>query len=221
LRGTVVLYNYNDSLLADNSGVLVQLDGTSYSAMSDAAGFWTISNLPSRTYNMTFSKQGFGSVRGQESFLGGATLWYNNPPQPIRLIQPSRDSIIFDEMLYSTTSNVRLALYLHTNYQASRSYQYLIILSGKRPNLDPNNKSSYLNLSTNNPSVTSKSDSTTSYTMSYFAWDQLLQGFSSHDTMYVRLFPVTEFYTSYDPDTQVPSYTCVGAGSNVLSAVIP
>src|SRR5256885_16188600 len=63
LKGTVGLYNAHGMEISDRSGVLIQAEGTNFSAISDSAGNWSIHDLPSQTYSISFSKNGFGTVK--------------------------------------------------------------------------------------------------------------------------------------------------------------
>ncbi|MDP4199941.1 MAG: carboxypeptidase-like regulatory domain-containing protein [Bacteroidota bacterium] len=53
------------------SGVTVALEGTGYSAMSDDSGYFTLKNVPSGTYNVRFSKPGYGDVRWMSTTVTG------------------------------------------------------------------------------------------------------------------------------------------------------
>jgi len=71
LTGGITLTDYRDQYKSDKSGVLVQLDCTSFSAITDTAGLWIIHNLPSKTYSLTFSKEGCSTWKDESySFLG-------------------------------------------------------------------------------------------------------------------------------------------------------
>src|SRR6478609_2741609 len=81
LIGTVYLSDHRGRSMTNHSGVTVQIEGTSFSAVSDVNGNWVIHNLPTRTYAITFSKPGFYIRRNPSyTFVGG---------EPVRYIDPS------------------------------------------------------------------------------------------------------------------------------------
>jgi hypothetical protein len=69
-----------DSVSPDQSGVLVKLEGTNISALTNAKGEWKLEDVPSRTYTVTFSKPGYGTVIDFDyRHLGGAPTLYADP----------------------------------------------------------------------------------------------------------------------------------------------
>jgi hypothetical protein len=216
LKGNIVLVDYNDKPITNKSGVLVQLDGTSFSATTDAAGYWTIENLPSRTYNLTFSKPGFSSIRGQEAFLGGATVWYNDPSYPIYIPQPSRDTVILDGILFGKL----WGLYIHSLRKIVKDPAYFLIITGNQPHLDAADAKSYRNYQVRYANALSSPDSL-SMVVYVYNTDEIFNGFSSGDTIYFRLYPTTGSFRYSDPDTDLNVYVGIGPGSNELSATMP
>jgi hypothetical protein len=63
LYGVTQLMISNDSIAEDQSGILVSAEGTSYSTLTDKDGNWKLAGLPTRNYNLSFSKQGYGTFR--------------------------------------------------------------------------------------------------------------------------------------------------------------
>jgi hypothetical protein len=91
LKGTVSLYDSHFNLVSDKSGVLVQAEGTSFSGISDTGGNWIIHDLPTRTYSLSFSKSGYGTMKNTSfSFVGGGTVLYDglNGNNQMTLSQP-------------------------------------------------------------------------------------------------------------------------------------
>src|ERR1043165_5836971 len=77
LIGKITLTDHTGKPIANKSGALVQIDGTSYSAVTDSNGDWEIHNLPSRTYSLSISKDGFVTFHDPSyAFLGGGTTRY-------------------------------------------------------------------------------------------------------------------------------------------------
>ena len=48
---------------SSSAGVTVALDSTTFSTMTDSAGFWRLNNVPAGNYDVTISKSGFGLFR--------------------------------------------------------------------------------------------------------------------------------------------------------------
>jgi hypothetical protein len=99
LRGTVGLFDSHGNLVADKSGVRIEAEGTSHSAISDSLGNWTIHDLPTRTYSVSFSKEGYGTMKNTSfSFVGGGVVVYNQN-SPTYLLQPASYMIVLDSVL--------------------------------------------------------------------------------------------------------------------------
>src|SRR5438094_9938499 len=56
--------NGNPIVLADASGVEASIDGTSLNGITDKNGRCIISNVPPGAYYFTFTKEGFGMMKG-------------------------------------------------------------------------------------------------------------------------------------------------------------
>jgi len=63
ITGTVLLYNNEGTVNADNSGITVSIDNNNVSTKTGADGKWTLDSIPSGTYDITYSKDGYGSVK--------------------------------------------------------------------------------------------------------------------------------------------------------------
>lgn len=148
LKGTVGLYDSHGNQLADKSGVMVQAEGTSLSAISDTAGNWIIQNLPTQTYTISFSKSGYGTVKNTSfPFIGGGTVLYGNR---VYLYQPVTFTISLDSVsAVSDTSDT----YYHYGYLAGHisgaeladsSIIQAYVIYGLSPNLDLHDTSTYL-----------------------------------------------------------------------------
>jgi hypothetical protein len=66
------------------SGIQVSLEGTSYSTMTDDSGLYEFDGIPGGTYNVRFSKPGYGDIRwfGMTIQGGGNApiYWYDQQP---------------------------------------------------------------------------------------------------------------------------------------------
>jgi hypothetical protein len=87
IKGVVTLRNAETiALLADHSGVNVMIEGTSYSATTDASGAYTLANVPPGIYVLTYTKQSFDTVLVKSveysgvgvEFLDSVTLYSNS-----------------------------------------------------------------------------------------------------------------------------------------------
>ena len=61
ITGTVLLYTNEGAVSADNSAVTVSIDNNNVSTKTGADGKWTLDSIPSGTYDITYSKEGYGS----------------------------------------------------------------------------------------------------------------------------------------------------------------
>jgi hypothetical protein len=72
LHGKARLYGPY-GLVADNSGITVTMEGTAHSATTDSAGNWALHDLPTGSYNITYSRAGYEPYKiFGYSFVGGA-----------------------------------------------------------------------------------------------------------------------------------------------------
>lgn len=63
IQGRVELAKVYWLLTPPYSGITVTIEGTSHSAVTDDSGYYTLHNVPTGTYNVRFSKPGYGDVR--------------------------------------------------------------------------------------------------------------------------------------------------------------
>ncbi|MGE3801407.1 MAG: carboxypeptidase-like regulatory domain-containing protein [Candidatus Kapaibacterium sp.] len=72
LTGKVIVYDQYGNREQDKSGVKVEVDGTSYTGISEPDGYWHIENLPAGTYVITMSKDGYSQYKHYAyPFVGG------------------------------------------------------------------------------------------------------------------------------------------------------
>lgn len=62
ITGTVVLYGERDDTLPAD-GMIVSLDGTSFHAATDTNGRFAFDSIPFNTYNLTYTKAGYGTFK--------------------------------------------------------------------------------------------------------------------------------------------------------------
>lgn len=72
LSGDITLADEYSRVLGDFSGVEVSVEGTSYSTVTNADGYWKFDELPSGTYMIRYTRDGFAERRVQNfQFVGG------------------------------------------------------------------------------------------------------------------------------------------------------
>lgn len=72
LSGFVALINADGGEPVNRSGVVVSIDGMSQSATTDSTGMWSIANLTTGIYTLTYSKAGYADTKSiQVQFVGG------------------------------------------------------------------------------------------------------------------------------------------------------
>ena len=77
LIGYAILTDLSGSQLPDRSGVTVTAEGTNISDVSDSTGRWVLTNLPTGTYTIAYSKTGYGTRKGMGyQFVGGGQTSY-------------------------------------------------------------------------------------------------------------------------------------------------
>ncbi|MFI5201824.1 MAG: carboxypeptidase-like regulatory domain-containing protein [Candidatus Kapaibacterium sp.] len=82
IEGRVMLMQNYWQHLPPFGGVNVTIEGTNFSAVTDDSGYYTLQDVPTGTYNVLFSKSGYGEVRlFSMSVTGGGNApfyFYNN-----------------------------------------------------------------------------------------------------------------------------------------------
>ncbi|MDP4231264.1 MAG: carboxypeptidase-like regulatory domain-containing protein [Bacteroidota bacterium] len=159
LKGTVYLSDAHGGDVQDKSGVYVLAEGTSISAVSDTGGNWILHDLPSRTYVLSFSKAGYGTMKNTSfSFLAGGTVPYDlSGNHSMWLSQPVAYSIVIDSVRPPDGKNVydqngKLVSgkpgsikghFINQSMQDSARLEVLLFI-GNSPNIDMGDPSTYL-----------------------------------------------------------------------------
>lgn len=235
LIGSVLLADHRGRAMTNHSGVTVQIEGTSFSTITDTAGNWTIHNLPSKTYAITFSKPEFYSYRDASfSFLGGTPVRYRTPLRNdsyVRLgglprFTVSLDAIIMPRKTTIDSTNTILytngELYAHTSDDAPDSVTigaYVII--SRDPNLRIEDPSTYFYLMPVQGMTYARKDTVVNFgtTLGYtwFFSEKVHTG----DMLYFKGYPVIGNPMQYDPIKNQDVFIGYSTtASNVLSAVM-
>lgn len=73
-RGNVALVNAMGDTLSNHAGAIVQIEGTSFQATSNARGDWEIDNVPAGIYNIMLTKPGFDTLIIPQYQFSGAGI---------------------------------------------------------------------------------------------------------------------------------------------------
>jgi hypothetical protein len=239
LLGTMQLSDSRGRNMADGSGVTVQVEGTSFSAVSDVNGNWVIHNLPTKTYAITFSKPNFYTRRNPSyTFVAGAPVRYQDYPPyyPGQLISPtllgelpqftvSLDAVTMpiktekvDSFNRKTFTYTNGKVFAHTSDNVPDTaviYMYLII--SKKPELHIEDSTSYLLMV-----FATGQTYTTGAGLDLAAELPYLQlqsyGIQPNDIVYFKAYPVIGFPLQFNSITNKNEYIGYGpTASNVLS----
>jgi hypothetical protein len=232
LVGTVELIDVHNNPLTNHSGVLVRIEGTTFSATSDSLGRWVIHDLPSKTYAITFSKPGFYSRHDKSfTFVAGEPVRYRDVHHNLDYIvlgpipeftitldaitMPTRkiiDGKVFDDygLVFAHTSN---------NAPAN-TYVGMYLLASRNPNLrieDWTTVGIAEPYSVPNPSVQDSSVDL-SGTLTYIVYAIFAK---PGDTVYFKAYPILSPIFEYDAITGTEMLIGYSPrASNVLSGVM-
>ncbi len=91
LVGKVYIYDAFANWVPNQTGVTVTLEGTSYTTTSDSTGIWTITNIPSGTYVVVYSKSGYVSKKVFNIIVADRGTYYLNTQYSYHSILPNTD----------------------------------------------------------------------------------------------------------------------------------
>lgn len=78
LQGTMYLGKDDGWFSSNHQGILVEIEHTSFKTTTDSNGFWEIDNLPTGTYSISFSKEGYCFWKNTSfQFIGGGVIDFN------------------------------------------------------------------------------------------------------------------------------------------------
>jgi Carboxypeptidase regulatory-like domain len=79
LHGGIELRDECNAVAGSFAGVKITIEGTSFSAVTDANGIWEVKNLPAGTYVISYSKDGYFTekIEGYQ-FVGGGDAYVAN-----------------------------------------------------------------------------------------------------------------------------------------------
>ncbi|HET9135478.1 MAG TPA: carboxypeptidase-like regulatory domain-containing protein [Candidatus Kapabacteria bacterium] len=230
LIGSVTLFDYRGRSMSDKSGVLIQCEGTSYSAVSASDGSWVIHNLPTRNYSIAYSKDGFSTYKVTTyQYIGGNVQRIDGTVlrQPCRFtmtidgfIMAKSDTTITNDSTGGHSTNRTGNIYSHTSDDTPDSvYVYATYLFGRSESMNPLDPNSYVvQVDVSNP-YPNKTPGQVNFsaTMQYTTFSKFKPG----ERIYVVAYPYLGLTSYYDVRTGVASISGgYGAASNVLSAIM-
>jgi hypothetical protein len=132
--------------IAQTSGlntVTVTIEGKNYSAITDADGNYTMSDVAPGTYNISFRRAGAGLWQKQQvSFAGNGVFTQNG--YSVEKPTYTFTGRIFDSVI--TTPFPTERIYVHLNMTPMHSAHGVLIIRGNSPNLDIADPTSYTNV---------------------------------------------------------------------------
>jgi hypothetical protein len=202
--------------IKDRSGVEVKVEGFDISGLTSKDGYWQLSNLPAmRTYNFSYSKEGYLPIRQMGFLFYGATA---SNEFHAELIQEPKFEFTIDAII-QPSKNVLPTIYSH--FIANVDFLLnvgVLLISGHSSNLDADNVKSYESIESTMTTIAYvKSDSAKSLTFQIDPPPSYLSG----DTVYFRLYPYSHLTTYFDSEAGDDHYVGFAKGSNVLSLIIP
>jgi hypothetical protein len=216
LHGNARLYDFGGYAL-DNSGITVQFEKTGYSTITEASGNWSMKGLPTGTYNITFSKEGYDSYRVYGfQFVGGGDVY--GPNQPLLPLLPTVSILDFkvsnidrsnvDNLMYSlggrlssATKGIGVRIFLGHDSTVSSdpltySFTFTMIIDALTGEFDQR---------------------------AYFATSSLTSyGFKRGDRVYMVAYPVAgpSIFRYWNPEIEQNVEIGLGPRSNVFSFIV-
>jgi len=124
LAGAVATFDTLQMVDSHVSGVKVQLDGSSISAITNANSYWQIDNVPQGVHTLTITKAEFDTMQYFNVLVAGPGIEYSNFTY---LYQIPRGSLTIDRVNDSLKNQQSFYLYLAPNGTASSMEQPIVI----------------------------------------------------------------------------------------------
>jgi hypothetical protein len=211
LIGYVSLVDEFGAGLTDRSGVAVQAGSTS--ATTDSAGRYELMNLSTGTYNIIFSRNGFGTVQQQGvQFLGGSNPAFNDAVEMSQLSSTMVTGISISITGTGIDAQVRVSGTIDPAPSADFR-RGVRLYAGRNASVSPTNYiySSYFE------------SLVTPFSRILFYSSPQEAGFPSGSTLYVAAYGESvSDYGWFDISTGLMIYPALnGNKSNVATAIIP
>jgi hypothetical protein len=141
ISGNLAVYDEFSSPMKDSSGVTVSLDqyGTQKTTTSDASGNYSFHGLPAGTYDLTYQKTNFGTMKVfGVSHSPGSNL-NTSVPEVYILQNPVKTAVDSIQIVPGYFYDI-VYIYLDTSSLSYTPYQYnFVVLIGNNPNPNPSN----------------------------------------------------------------------------------
>jgi hypothetical protein len=200
-QGWATVSDYS-TLTPDQSGIAVHVDSTPYMALTDSSGHWVIDSLPTGTYDLTFTKEGYNAVSVYGvPFVGGGSAYFSLSPNISLTRTPT---VAITEL--KLNSWVDSLYYISGRLSVPASGMSAVIYVGRGWDVSSDS-------STHVHSYTANIDSKTGmlHPNSYIK----TTGFKTDDLMYVAVYPVARS-ACYSPEYLYRAETSVGPRSDVI-----
>ena len=219
LRGTMTgfvrLVDENGDDLS-SGGVKVSVDGTNFSTLSDSSGKWTLSDVTAGTYDISFSKEGFGTNKVVSfSFVGNGTAYLNRITVPA--VPSFTSTLDIAQADTSDSSTVISVVGNLSDFAPLGSSRLVLLFLAKTPSVssDPSNYTDY---------VTTYVPSGTKQFSHIFSKSQLnSMGLPSGCRVYITSFSTSKLFYHYT-DVISGKYFFTGLSDkrmNYLSFIVP
>jgi hypothetical protein len=206
--GFASLYDeYGSKLFTNLSNTKVYIIGASDTVYTDTTGKFNFTNLKTGTYNLTFSKSGFGSVNKNVNFIGDSTFLSDT-----RLSAVPTFTVV--SPLNVTISGTTATITGNISAVPSYTAQVVVYVGSSVPTPTSYLLSSVVNVSTTGTAFTAK-----------FSTDQLSSaGFVSGQTINLSAYTIstTSSSSSYENMTSGQTiYTAFNPTSATTTALMP
>lgn len=213
ITGGVNLYDEGTSILSSHAGMTVTVEGLqpAVSATTDAAGRFTLTNVPFGTYNLVYTKSGYGTFKLMNlshTNSGGATyISLTNSLGQISTtaVTALSASLVNGDIVISTTvspgatiANTRYLRFFYSTSSSVSSTNYMKYSDGMVAQINP-------------------------YLLTRKHTDLVDMGFAAGTTVYVKAYGDSFWANSYlDNVTNKQVFPNLGSSSaNAVSFVVP
>lgn len=183
--GSVKLYDEGTTAI-NNSDMIVSIEGTTYNAVTDTLGNFTLKDVPYGTYTLNYEKSGFGAYKVfdlEHSFTGSSTIITDVPS----LGKISKTEI---SDLSTTSNSTDLDVLVTTNPSGSiNNRRYIRYFISEDSNVSSIDYKLY------SPTLISRINP---YTINISKNDLLSAGFSSGQTVYIKIYGDSFWSNAYD-----------------------
>jgi hypothetical protein len=197
--GYVYVYDLNQKKLTDLSGVTVTIEGTGFSGITGKDGHFVISNVAAGTYNIAFSKVGYGTTKYIGfKFVGGGKDFVGMDIYPTPLYNPTGLTGSYDSssIVIKGTLNgplpkvpVQVVLFVDTIAGVSSDPRHYIFITNPGGQV-PGTKGFYQNIYSQNFSDYGLKTGQTVYIVAYsYGWGQYID-LDTFKYVYSNLNPV-------------------------------